>query len=31
MVALAVRLQAVGGERFDALAVGAMVPAGVWR
>jgi hypothetical protein len=24
-------LQGVGGERFDALAVGAMVPAGVWR
>jgi hypothetical protein len=31
MVGLAVRLQALGAEGFDAPAAGGMVPAGVWR
>jgi hypothetical protein len=31
MVGLAVRLRALGAERWDALAAGGMVPAGVWR
>jgi len=30
MVGLAVRLQALDAEGFDALAAGGIVPAGVW-
>ena len=30
MVGLAVPLRPLGAERFDALAAGGMVPAGVW-
>jgi hypothetical protein len=31
IVGLAVQLRAIGAEGFDALAVGGVVPAGVWR